>query len=95
MKGPAGAIWTESLASEKQRILAEIAERGLPVPTLHIWGANDKSWYTPLGLKLFDIIRQKTPTASAHVVNHSGHYVFREQTDDFVRMAKLWCLGLA
>ena len=95
MRGEAGTIWAESLATEKQKVLAEIAALGLPCPTMHVWGANDKSWYTPLGLRLFDIIREKTPKASAHVVNHSGHYVFREQTDEFVRLAKMWCLGVA
>ncbi len=95
MAAEAGPIWTESLAAAKAKALAEIAERGLPVPTMHIWGANDKSWYTPLGLRLFDIIRENTPKACAHVVNRSGHYVFREQTEEFVRMCEMWCLGVA
>ena len=95
MKGEAGAVWFETMAAAKAKTLSEIAERGLPVPTMHMWGADDKSWHTPLGLRLFDIIREKTPKASAHVVNQSGHYVFREQTDEFVRMCELWCLGLA
>ena len=95
MAGEAGPIWAASLAANKAKTLAEIAERGLRVPTMHVWGANDKSWYTPLGLRLFDIIREKTPKSCAHVVNQSGHYVFREQTDEFVRMCELWCLGAA
>jgi pimeloyl-ACP methyl ester carboxylesterase len=84
-----------SLATSKAALLAEIEEKGLPVPTLHMWGANDKSWHTPNGLKLFDIIRKKTAKTSVHIVNQSGHYVFREQTDEFVRMTKAWCLGVA
>jgi 2-hydroxy-6-oxonona-2,4-dienedioate hydrolase len=95
MAGETGAIWAASLAASKAKALAEIAERGLPVPTIHMWGADDKSWYTPLGLRLFDIIRKKTPKSCAHVVNQSGHYVFREQTDEFVRMCEMWCLGVA
>lgn len=93
MAGPAGEVWTKSLAASKKATLAAIAENGLPVPTMHIWGANDKSWHTPLGLRLFDIIREKTPRSCAHVVNQSGHYVFREQTDEFVRMCEMWCLS--
>ena len=95
MKSGGSEVFMASLATSKADLLADIEARGLPVPTLHIWGANDKSWHTPNGLKLFDIIRKNTPKTSVHIVNHSGHYVFREQTDEFVRIAKAWCLGVA
>ena len=88
-------VWMASLASHKARVLAEIDASGLPCPTLITWGANDKSAFLPLAYQVFDRIRAKTEVASLHVINHSGHYVYREQTAEFVATLEAFCYGRA
>jgi len=95
MKAGAVDTWNASMAVSKTSVLAEIDANGLPCPAIIIWGADDKSAFVPLAHILFDRIRAKTPKASLHIVNHSGHYVFREQTEEFVKLVELWCLDLA
>ncbi len=84
--------WMASLAEHKARVLAAIDAYGLPCPTLITWGANDRSAFLPLAYQLFDRIRAKTPVTSLHVVNHSGHYIYREQTAEFVATLEAFCL---
>ena len=73
-------------------MLAAIDATGLPAPTLVLWGANDKSAPVPQAYALYDRIRAKTPIASLHVANHSGHYIFREQAQEFARVFEAFCL---
>lgn len=87
--------WMASLAEHKARVLAEIDATGLPCPTLITWGADDKSAFLPLAYQLFDRVRAKTPVSSLHVVNHSGHYIYREQTAEFVATLEAFCLQRA
>jgi pimeloyl-ACP methyl ester carboxylesterase len=87
-------IWTPSLNGARDDTLRLIDERGLPVPTLMIWAMNDVS--APLrvhGIPLYERIAAKTPDADLHVVNHSGHYVFREQYAAFNHLVRNFCLG--
>ena len=88
-------IWMDSLAAHKARVLSAIDATGLPCPTLITWGANDKSAFLPLAYQLFDRVRARTPVASLHVVNHSGHYIYREQTAQFVATLEAFCLKRA
>ncbi|MFN0094011.1 MAG: alpha/beta fold hydrolase [Dehalococcoidia bacterium] len=86
------AIWMPSLAQAKAATLAAIDESGLPCPAIIIWGRNDKSAFLPLAPILFDRIAARTPDCAMHVVNGSGHYVFREQPEAFARAVTSFCL---
>jgi pimeloyl-ACP methyl ester carboxylesterase len=80
------------MAAAKAETLAAIDATGLPCPTLVIWGWNDVSAFVPLAPILFGRIAAKTPDCALHIVNGSGHYVYREQTDAFVRAVTSFCL---
>jgi pimeloyl-ACP methyl ester carboxylesterase len=84
-------LWMPSLQRGRKATL-EKAEHGMPAPTLVVWGMNDPSAPLPLGLALFDRIAGRTPKAEFHVLNHAGHYCFREQTREFNRLVKAFCL---
>jgi 2-hydroxy-6-oxonona-2,4-dienedioate hydrolase len=84
-------LWMPSLQRARTATL-EKAEQGMPAPTLVVWGMNDPSALLPLGLALFDRIAGRTPKAEFHILNRAGHYCFREQTHEFNRLIRTFCL---
>jgi pimeloyl-ACP methyl ester carboxylesterase len=93
MKPLSDRIWTPSLLRNKEQSLRMIDARGIPAPTLVIWGFNDPSAPLPLGVSLFERIRARTPQAEFHVLNQAGHYCFRERPHEFNRLLRSFCLG--
>ncbi len=85
--------WAPSMARHKERILSRIDMEGMPAPTLLTWGMDDKSAFVPLAFTLFDRIAARTPRAALHIVNSSGHYVFREQTSDYIGAISAFALA--
>lgn len=67
-------------------------EEGLKVPTLVIWGLNDRGAPLPLGLALFEKISLQTPHAELHVINGAGHNCYRDQPEAFSRILRSFCL---
>ena len=55
----------------------------LRIPTLVVWGANDRSAPVALGYDLFQHISMACPETELHVFNHAAHYVFRERAAEF------------
>jgi pimeloyl-ACP methyl ester carboxylesterase len=86
------SVWHPSLYRKRTETLRQIEERGLPVPTLIIWGFNDRPAPLHLGHRLFERLCPKTPHAEFHVLNQAGHYVFREQWQKFNRVVSDFCL---
>jgi pimeloyl-ACP methyl ester carboxylesterase len=92
MKTLGPSVWMPSMERNKQRALDVIDQRGLPVPTLVVWGFNDPSAPLPLGRSLFTRIAARTPNAEFHVLNQAGHYTFREHPREFNRLLRAFCL---
>jgi pimeloyl-ACP methyl ester carboxylesterase len=92
MKGLRFTVWHPSLYRVRDKTIAEISERGCPVPTLVIWGFNDRGAPLALGHRLFERICPKTPDAEFHVINQTGHYCFREQWQKFNRALVSFCI---
>ena len=93
MKALGDSIWTPSLKRNKEQALERIDARGIPAPTLVVWGFNDPSAPLPLGASLFERICARTPRAEFHVLNQAGHYGFREHPDEFNRLLRSFCLS--
>jgi len=87
------SIWMPSILTARRQALADLDERGLPVPTLVVWAADDVSAPLPLAHSLFGRVAAKTEHAELHVIAHSGHYVFREQGAAFCRVVTAFCRG--
>jgi 2-hydroxy-6-oxonona-2,4-dienedioate hydrolase len=85
-------VWYPSLYAARAKTVREIEDRGLGVPTLIMWGFNDRGAPLYLGHRLFERVCPLTPDAEFLVLNRTGHYVFREQCRKFNRTLKSFCL---
>lgn len=70
----------------KYETLDSIRDGRLKAPTLIVWGLNDPSAPVILGYQLFQQIALAVSRAQLHVLNHAGHYVFREQARELDRL---------
>jgi len=60
------------------------AERVLPMPVLLDWGTNDPQ--APAGaegMAFFDVLAAQHPNVRMLIMNHAGHFHFREYPDEF------------
>ena len=71
--------WVPSLQRVKQQTLDHLDSTGLAVPTLVVWGKDDRSAPIALGHRVFDILARRTPDCAMVVVNRAGHQVFRDR----------------
>jgi 2-hydroxy-6-oxonona-2,4-dienedioate hydrolase len=70
-------------SADKEQTLQWLREGRLTMPVLITWGANDPSAILPIGIELFEMIRQKSDRVQLHVFNHVGHFHFREIPDEW------------
>jgi 2-hydroxy-6-oxonona-2,4-dienedioate hydrolase len=78
----------------KQVVLERVQQGGLlqtskadlpgpPPPVLIYWGRNDPSAVMPLGWALFDVVATQNPAARMITANDAGHFLFREEPEEF------------
>jgi 2-hydroxy-6-oxonona-2,4-dienedioate hydrolase len=77
------AGWAPGLERYREVTLDLIDRAGLPVPTLVLWGYNDRSAPRHSGLRLFERICVKTPDATLVMLNGAGHYCYRDRPAAF------------
>jgi len=75
----------QSLPKQKEETHRWIREGRLSMPTLLYWARNDRSAVFEIGLALFEMISQKNPNIRMIVVNHAGHFHYREYPEEFNR----------
>lgn len=80
------------------RLKAAAADRvragELRADTLLVWGANDPSAPMELGIDLFrEIAHSNQARTALHVLNHAGHYSFREQPESFTQVVAAFARG--
>ena len=81
-------VWSQSLQPKRLECIRRIEDEGFQMPTLVIWGLNDRAAPFPKGLQLFERIALKTPDAEFHVINRASHQVFREQPQVFNQVVR-------
>jgi pimeloyl-ACP methyl ester carboxylesterase len=90
LSGPFNA----SLRAAREEAHELLAAGGFSMPTLIIWAYNDVSAFIDeYGYPLLERIASTTPWTEFHVINQSGHYVFREQAATFAKTLRGFCLG--
>jgi 2-hydroxy-6-oxonona-2,4-dienedioate hydrolase len=58
----------------------------LTMPVLVTWGASDPSAILPVGIKLFEMICEKTRRAQMHIFNNVAHFHYREIPEEWNRV---------
>jgi pimeloyl-ACP methyl ester carboxylesterase len=87
------SVWMPSIRPVREQTVVDIDDRGLPVPTLVVWGADDPSAPLPLAHELHARLAARTPEADLHVLGRAGHYCYRERPGAFDRLLAGFCLG--
>jgi pimeloyl-ACP methyl ester carboxylesterase len=72
------------LLQRVETIKADMTAGRLTVPTLIMWGFNDPSaTIERCGKPAIDQFFTSVDRCEMHILNHAGHYCFREQPDAF------------
>ncbi len=78
------------IARQKAEIYRWLQEKGMPCPTLIVWGYNDPGAVFEVGLQLIELFMMKQRKTELRVFNQSGHFVMREHPAGFNRMLDTW-----
>jgi 2-hydroxy-6-oxo-octa-2,4-dienoate hydrolase len=71
---------------DKEETHQWIREGRLTMPVLVTWGASDPSAVLPIGIKLFEMICEKTGRAQMHIFNNVAHFHYREIPEEWNRV---------
>ena len=66
--------------------LRRLQERGMPCPTLVVWGYDDPAADLKNGMQLIGLFMKKQLRTEVRIFNRSGHFVMREHPAAFNRL---------
>lgn len=75
----------DEFAAQKDDTLDRLAAGAYTGPTLIIWGVGDRTLTHESSIALFDVFKDQSEHLRMHVINRSGHSVFREYPDEVSR----------
>jgi pimeloyl-ACP methyl ester carboxylesterase len=78
------------LFKQKGETTRWLIERGMPCPTLVVWGLDDPAADLDNGMQLVELFMMKQRDTEVRLFNQSGHFVMREQAAGFNRMLDAW-----
>lgn len=82
------SLFSPDLARQRMESQRWILERGIPCPTLVVWGWNDPTADPVNGRLLIEMLMQKQAQTEVRYFNRAGHFVFREHPRAFARMLR-------
>jgi 2-hydroxy-6-oxonona-2,4-dienedioate hydrolase len=71
------------LSEDRSRIFAELRDYGMKCPTLVMWGKDDPTAVLTQGNIIYDLIAARQRQTEMAVLNHAGHFCFRERPAAF------------
>jgi len=77
------SLYAPELRRQRLETQRWILERGLPCPTLVVWGVNDRTADFENGKILVEMLMRKQPKTEVRLFNQAGHFVYREQAEGF------------
>jgi 2-hydroxy-6-oxo-6-(2'-carboxyphenyl)-hexa-2,4-dienoate hydrolase len=84
-----------SVDRAKDRVFERLRCGELRVPILVHWGMNDPSApFETDGMNVFRLLSANAAAITLHVVNHAGHFAFREKSAEFNRLVPAYFGGL-
>ena len=79
----AASRFRRSLARLRTDTFVRMRDRGLPVPTLLVWGNQDPISPPAFAQSTFALIAARQPVTQLRLINRAGYLPFREQPDIF------------
>lgn len=79
------------LARDKAEMFSWICNRGMPCPTLMIWGLNDPTATIDQGFALLEMLMLKQRRMEFQIFNESGHFTYREHPAAFNALVTGFC----
>lgn len=89
------AVFAASVAQAKSRLYERVRDDGIGVPVQIVWGSHDPLATIDHGVWLFRIIAAKQRATQFHLLNRTGHLVFRDDPQTFARTIEAFRSGLA
>jgi 2-hydroxy-6-oxonona-2,4-dienedioate hydrolase len=74
------------LAKQRSETHRWLLQRGMPCPTLVVWGYNDPAADIENGMQLIELFMAKQRDTEVRIFNKSGHFVMREHPAAFNRV---------
>lgn len=74
------------LAADREELFMRLAHQPLVRRVLILWAYNDPTAPLDMAYNLLDLIAKHQPRTSLHIVNQSGHSLYRERRAEFVRV---------
>jgi pimeloyl-ACP methyl ester carboxylesterase len=74
------------LAKQRAETHRWLLQRGMPCPTLVVWGYNDPAADISNGMQLIELFMEKQRDTEVRIFNKSGHFVMREHPAAFNRL---------
>ena len=74
------------MAKQKAETHRWLLQRGMPCPTLVVWGYNDPAATLDNGMQLIELFMEKQRDTEVRIFNRSGHFVMREHPAAFNRL---------
>ena len=82
-EGLAKKLFLPQLGRQKAECHRWIVERGMPCPTLLVWGFNDPSAQIEAAKRLLEMLVLKQRRTEMRIFNKAGHFVYREHPEAF------------
>jgi pimeloyl-ACP methyl ester carboxylesterase len=75
--------WLASVDAVRNDVTRVIDAEGFGMPTLVVWGLQDRSVPARLGVRLYERVAARAARAEFRLISGGGHYIFRECPDAF------------
>lgn len=74
------------LAADREELFMRLEHQPLARRVMILWAYNDPTAPLDMAYSLLSLIARHQPRTALHIVNQSGHSLYRERRDQFVRL---------
>ena len=89
-----GNALASSMGRTRYALWDACRNKGLPVPTQIVWASHDPLTSREQAYVLFKAISEKQAATQMHVINRSGSFAFREQSELFHHIINAFQIGV-
>ena len=86
VQGLQETVFYTNLRIDREDLFRKLEHEGMLRPTLLLWGYQDPTAPLSMANDLFELIAKRQPRTRMHLINHAGHFTYREQPAAFNRV---------